>query len=141
MEKMKKILAVSALSFTLLLPSAYSAAEKQSVTAASAAVAVSDYEIYESVPEVGVQFYENAEQTEKNEKKEFNPVKTFLISLAISLIIALIVVGSMKSQMKSVRRQSGAASYTKNNSFKLEINNDTYLYNEIEKTARPKSGN
>lgn len=144
MINIKKILAVSALSFAMILPSAYCVTTSDTFTTASAVVYVCDKPVDQSSPEMPVRLRDNVDNTEKktdkNEKKKFNPVRSFFISLIISLIIAFVVVGSMKSKMKTVRKQSGAAGYTKNDSFKLEINKDTYLYNEISKTERPQSG-
>ena len=142
MVKLKKILAASAAAIALLLPSAYSVSVKQPATTASA-VYVYDQEVSCNAPETAVVLRDNAETTEKKtetkEKKKFSPVRSLIISLVISLIIAFVVVSSMKSKMKTVRRQSGASSYTKDNSFKLEINTDTYLYNKIDKSARQQS--
>lgn len=45
-----------------------------------------------------------------------------------ALVIALIVALVLKSQMKTVRRQSGAASYVKEGSFQLTRMQDIYLY-------------
>ena len=44
------------------------------------------------------------------------------------LIIALIVVFALKSQMKTVRRKKGAASYVREGSFQLTRVQDVYLY-------------
>jgi hypothetical protein len=144
MINIKKILAVSALSFAMILPSAYCVTTSDQVATASAVVYICDQSVEQNAPEMLVQPHDKVENTEKktdkDEKKKFNPVRSLLISLVISLIIAFVVVGSMKSKMKTVRKQSGAAGYTKNDSFKLEINKDTYLYNEISKTERPQSG-
>ena len=143
MNIFKKIIAVSALSLAMLLPSAKIAAPAVQDKPCAAAVCVYEQEPVRDDIEIVAQLYDKAESTskssEKKEKKEFNPVRSLIIALVVSLIIAFIVVGSMKSKLKTVRRQSGASNYTVENSMKLEINTDTYLYNKIEKTARPKS--
>ena len=50
------------------------------------------------------------------------------VILIVALVIALIVALVLKSQMKSVRRQSGAASYVREDSFRLTRAQDIYLY-------------
>lgn len=50
------------------------------------------------------------------------------IILIAALVIALIVVLIFKAQMKTVRRQAGAASYVKDGSFQLNRVQDIYLY-------------
>ena len=143
MNIFKKIIAVSALSVAMLLPSAKIAAPAVQDIPSVSAVYVCDQELVQDDIEVGAKLYDKAESTskstEKKDKKEFNPVRSLIIALVVSLIIAFIVVGSMKSKLKTVRRQSGAANYTVENSMKLEINTDTYMYNKVEKTARTKS--
>lgn len=61
-----------------------------------------------------------------------------LISLAFGFIVALIVVSSMKSQLKSVGMQRGAANYVKRGSFNITQSKDIYLYRNVTRTARPK---
>ena len=145
MNILKRMLAVSFLSFAIILPSAKTISINAPISTSTAAVFVCVDDICMSAPETGAQYYDKTDQTEKKsdekESKKFSPVRSVVISLIISLVIAFVVVGSMRSKMKTVRRQSGASGYTKDGSFKLEVNTDTYLYNKIEKTARPKSGN
>ena len=50
------------------------------------------------------------------------------IILIAAFVIALIVALVLKSQMKTVRRQAGAASYVKDGSFQLTRVQDIYLY-------------
>lgn len=61
-----------------------------------------------------------------------------LISMVFGLIVALIVVSSMKSQLKSVGMQRGAANYVKRGSFNITQSKDIYLYRNVTRTARPK---
>ncbi|MGN0474350.1 MAG: TPM domain-containing protein [Acutalibacteraceae bacterium] len=67
----------------------------------------------------------------------------FLMFLAIALtagaIISFIVVSSMKNQLKSVRAQNNAASYSVPNSMRLTQNSDLFLYHVVTRTERPKS--
>lgn len=60
------------------------------------------------------------------------------ISLVFGLIVALIVVSSMKSQLKSVGMQRGAANYVRKGSFNITQSRDIYLYRNVTRTARPK---
>ena len=72
-------------------------------------------------------------------KAPFNTVKCLLISMAIGLVIALIVTGSMKGKLKSVRRQSAAASYVKANSLHITESRDLFLYHTVDRREKPKS--
>ena len=58
------------------------------------------------------------------------------ISVVIGIIIGFIGSGIMKSKLKSVRYQSGAADYVVPNSFKLNDSRDIYLYSTVTKTER-----
>ena len=60
-----------------------------------------------------------------------NRFKTTLTSKG--LVIGGIATMIMVSSMRSVHRQTGASDYKKPNSFKLDLSQDTYLYNKIEK--------
>lgn len=70
----------------------------------------------------------------RSSDREYNPVKSFIICLIIGLVTAFIAVSMMKASMKSVHKQTGAANYRKDNSFKLRINDDTYLGVKTEKS-------
>lgn len=72
-------------------------------------------------------------------KEPFGALKWLLISVVIGLIIALVVTGSMKSKLKTVRKQSSAANYVKNNSMRITDSRDMFLYNTVERTEKPKS--
>lgn len=60
-----------------------------------------------------------------------------LISLGIGFIIALIVTGIMKSKLKSVHMQSAASEYIESGSFKLNGQNDFFLYKTTEVQPKP----
>lgn len=76
----------------------------------------------------------------------FKFVRNLIISLVIGFVIALIVTGIWKGQLKSVRQQSGAATYTKDGSMQVETANDFFLYRTItrqkkeEKSSQSSSG-
>ena len=67
--------------------------------------------------------------------------KTILIAVAISVVIGIasgfIGTGIMRSKLKSVKYQSGAADYVVPNSFKMHDSRDIYLYSTVTKTERP----
>ncbi len=67
--------------------------------------------------------------------------KTILIAVAISVVIGVasgfIGTGIMRSKLKSVKYQSGAADYVVPNSFKMHDSKDIYLYSTVTKTERP----
>ena len=71
-------------------------------------------------------------------KAPINWLSMIGISLVIGAVIALIVVLIMKSGMKSVYRQGGAAQYAKEGRVTLTAKNDVFLYCQITKTPRPK---
>ena len=66
--------------------------------------------------------------------------KNLIIAIAISVVIGVIVgfIGSgiMKSKLKSVKFQSGAANYVVPNTFNLSNAQDVYLYSTVTKTKR-----
>lgn len=67
------------------------------------------------------------------------PLFMFLaIALTAGAIISFIVVSSMKNQLKSVRAQNNATSYTVPNSMRLTQNSDLFLYHVVTRTERPK---
>lgn len=66
-------------------------------------------------------------------------LKLVAIAVVIGFVIALIVVSIMKSKLKSIRHKYEAGSYIKPGSFKLNDRNDLYLYNRLEKRAKPKN--
>ena len=61
----------------------------------------------------------------------------FIISLAIGLIIAFIAVGNMKSAMKSVREQTGAKEYVKQNSMNITGKYDTLVNETLAEYQNP----
>lgn len=63
------------------------------------------------------------------------------ISVVIGIIIGFIGSGIMKSKLKSVSYQSGAADYVVPDSFKLNDSRDVYLYSTVTKTERATNDN
>ena len=68
-------------------------------------------------------------------------ISTLLICLGIGFVIALIATGIMKGQLKSVRSQSAAAEYVKQDSLNVTESHDLFLYRNITRRPKPKSNN
>ena len=104
----------------------------------SAAVALSDNYDTAAINETG--------ETEDDDSDEA-PVSTrdiviaVCISVVIGIIIGFIGSGIMKSKLKSVSYQSGAADYVVPDSFKLNDSRDVYLYSTVTKTERATNDN
>ena len=67
--------------------------------------------------------------------KTFDPIWV-LISCALGIVIAFCVVTGMKSQLKSVRAQSGAQGYIRPGGFHLTGGNELFLYRNVTRTQR-----
>ena len=67
----------------------------------------------------------------------FNWITHILISLAIGIIVALIVVSSMKSKLKSVAAQHGAANYAVSGSPEITGQNEVFLYSKVAAVPKP----
>ena len=104
----------------------------------SAAVVLSDNYDTATINETG--------ETEDDDSDEA-PVSTrdiviaVCISVVIGIIIGFIGSGIMKSKLKSVSYQSGAADYVVPDSFKLNDSRDIYLYSTVTKTERSTDDN
>ena len=61
------------------------------------------------------------------------------LSLLVGLIVALISVSSMKSKLKTVRRQAAANSYIRDGSMNLTVARDTFLYRSVVRRPKPKN--
>ncbi len=61
------------------------------------------------------------------------------ISLVIGFVIALIVTGIWRGQLKSVRQQKNANSYTKTGSKQITLSNDLFLYSTVTRTPKPQN--
>lgn len=58
--------------------------------------------------------------------------------IMIGAIAAFIITGSMKRQLKSVVRQTGANSYIRSGGLNLTQRQDTFLYRNVTRVAKPK---
>ena len=61
-----------------------------------------------------------------------------MISLGVGVVLSLIIVGRMKAQLKTVRFQSAAGSYVKDDSLDITESRDMFLYETTSKTAKEK---
>lgn len=77
--------------------------------------------------------------TETEKALSFDIAKSVVIALVIGLIVALIVTGSMKSKLKTVKKQYRAESYVKNGSLNITESNTLFLYSHVSRRAKPKS--
>ena len=71
-------------------------------------------------------------------KEPFGVLKHLIISAVIGLVAAFIVTGSMKGKLKSVRHQTTANNYVKNDSMKVTQSRDLFLYRQVSRTERPR---
>ncbi|MBQ3868087.1 MAG: hypothetical protein II789_06025 [Clostridia bacterium] len=62
-----------------------------------------------------------------------------IVCLAIGFFIAAIITGSMKSKLYTVRSNNYASEYIVPHSFTVTRANEVYLYNKIDKIARPQA--
>ncbi len=65
------------------------------------------------------------------------PMVWVLISIGGGLLIGLIYAQSIKAQLTSVSMQHGADDYIRQNSFKLTVNRDTFLYRDVQRVYIP----
>lgn len=65
-------------------------------------------------------------------------LQILLISILVGIALAFLTVSVMKSQMKTVRRQSGAGSYLCPGSLQLRVSEDVFLYQNTIKHPKPK---
>ena len=73
-----------------------------------------------------------------NDAYSFNWGFNVLVCFGIGLLIAFIVASSMKGKLKSVRMQTGAASYVKANSMNITDSRDIFLYCTVTSVERKK---
>jgi len=72
-------------------------------------------------------------------KEPFNVVINLIICLVIGLVVALIVTGSMKRELKSVRKQVKADNYLTPGSLVLTNSRDLFLYDQVTRTEKANS--
>ena len=102
---------------------------------------MSDGDYYEAFSEFADKCDEYLQYEKDNGKaKTDSSGKNLIIAIAISVVIGVIVgfigSGMMKSKLKSVKFQSGAANYVVPNTFNLSNAQDVYLYSTVTKTRR-----
>ena len=71
--------------------------------------------------------------------RSFHPGRKALISVGVGIVVAFIATGSMKSKLTSVKQQTQAANYVRDNSLEITESRDTYLYNHVSRTERSTS--
>ena len=71
-------------------------------------------------------------------KEPFDFLLNLGVCLVIGLLIGAIVTAVMKSQLKTVRSQSGAANYVKTGSLNVTHRQDLFLYRDVQRTEKPK---
>lgn len=71
-------------------------------------------------------------------QEPFEVVWNLVIALGIGFVISLIVTGVMKSELKSVDSQWGAADYIRKGSMQMTKNSDQFLYRHVERREKPK---
>lgn len=59
------------------------------------------------------------------------------ICIVIGLVGAFLIVGSMKVQLKTVRKQTAAANYVKKGSMQLATQQDLFLYSKVDRVKKP----
>ncbi len=69
------------------------------------------------------------------------PFSLMWIPIAIigGAILSFIVVGVMKAELKSVRKQAAANNYVREGSLNIRESRDTYLYRKVDKREKPKN--
>ena len=78
-----------------------------------------------------------------NDARDFHAGRKGLISIVIGVVVGFIATGMMKSKLTSVKLQSQAANYVRDNSLNITESRDTYLYNQvsrIERSSKKSSG-
>lgn len=59
------------------------------------------------------------------------------ICIVIGLVGALLIVGSMKAQLKTVRKQTAAVNYVRKGSMQLATQQDLFLYSKVDRVKKP----
>ena len=66
-------------------------------------------------------------------------LKMIIISLVIGLVVGLIYALILKGSLTSVHKNEAAADYVRPGSFKLDREQDNFMYSETSKKEKPKS--
>ena len=64
---------------------------------------------------------------------------SLLIAIGIGFAIAMIIMLILKSQLKSVKPEHGAANYVRPGSMNVTASRDSFLYRTVNRTAKPKN--
>lgn len=86
--------------------------------------------------------YENGASFDVDNKFPPSAVQIALyavVSVAVGLAVGLITAETMRSKLRTVRRQPVASAYTRNDSLKITDARDVFLYSNVVRTARPKN--
>lgn len=84
--------------------------------------------------EAFIAFVEECEQTLK-----FDFAKHILIAIVVGVVVALIVTGIFRSQLKSVKFQSGASNYVRPGSMNVTKSQDIFLYKNVSRRPKPQN--
>lgn len=74
-------------------------------------------------------------------KADPNWLRMVIISVVIGLLVGLIYALILKGSLTSVHRNDAAADYVRPGSFKLEREQDSFMYSETDKKEKPKDRN
>ncbi|WP_295106710.1 TPM domain-containing protein [Ruminococcus sp.] len=99
------------------------------------------YEAFDEYADISEQFIQEWEKgtpyDTTHRVKGRLPMIWILISIGGGLLIGLIYAQSIKAQLTSVSMQHGADDYIRQNSFKLTVNRDTFLYRNVQREYIP----
>ena len=87
-------------------------------------------------------YYDMFNAVVKDLKQAITPhLKWYMLPLAIGigLVLALIIMSSLRSKLKSVKMERGAANYVRPGSMNLTASRDTFLYNTVSRREKPKN--
>ena len=90
------------------------------------------YEAFLTYADMGLTYMQNGPE---------NPTVAWYwipLSIVIGFAVAFISLKAVTSNLKSVRSQTGARSYIRNDSFELKDKADYFIYSSIAKTPKPK---
>ena len=68
-------------------------------------------------------------------------LRMVIISVSIGLVVGLIYALSLKGSLQSVHQNNAAADYVRPGSYKLEREQDLFMYSKTEKKEKPKDHN
>lgn len=100
-------------------------------------------EAFRTFVRVGNQFVTQARDGNSFDKSDLPKKPLSLIWIAVSFIIgfgiAKIIVGSMKSQLKTVHAQAAASNYVREGSMNVTESRDLFLYHKTDRIEKPKN--